>query len=71
MKSYGHDVFENIQLLERMGMAISGIAGLSIVIIIDTVLGDLKYSIMLYALILLIEIIYQAYNYKTQWNDID
>ena len=69
MTKYETDTFKDIQYVERMVMAISGLMGLAIVALIDILTSDIGTSMKVFMFILTVNLSFQFYNYKTYWSD--
>ncbi len=71
MERYQTKTFKDVQYLERMTMAVSGIIGYLIVIAIDILSKDMGTSIKVFIVLLTINLVFQVYNYKYYWNKFD
>ena len=67
MDTYQTNIFKDMQYIERMSMAIAGIAGYCIVILVDILSSDLDISLIVFICLLSISILFQLYNYKYYW----
>ncbi len=71
MKSYDSETFKSLQYIERMAMALAGIMGFFVVILIDLITHDMNQIVITFIVISAIVVIIQIVNYKRFWRNLD
>lgn len=71
MRAYDNETFKTLQYMERISMALAGIFGFFIVIILDILTQDMNKIVITFMFISIIVIIAQLLNYKKYWIDLD
>ena len=70
MKKYDEHIFKDTQYLEQIAMAIAGIIGYLIVIVVGEIIQDMGANIKIFMVFILLNLFIQLYNYKKYWKNL-
>ena len=70
MKKYDEHIFKDTQYLEQIAMAIAGILGYLIVIIVGELIQDMGVNIKIFMMFIIVNLLIQLFNYKKYWQNL-
>ena len=69
MTKYNTSTFKDIQYSERIVMAVAGILGYAVVILLDIFSNNIETIVYTFIVILSMNVLFQLFNYRYYWNE--